>query len=167
MILLRESDGRSHQPIRLKGVEKVLSVHRRAILDHAAPTGEQPDDPFRRHARFPVRRQSRVPVALGQTPSVRSQHERQMPPSRGREAERPVDQRLPRCRRQQVVAPHDGGDVLAGVVHRHRELVGRLVALGPEHEVADLVRRPEGPGPGDDIIELNRLVGDDDAIIGG
>ena len=46
---------------------------------------------------------------------------------------------LPRSGDQQIGAPDHMGDALPGVVHHHRQLVGK-VAVGPaDHEIADLL----------------------------
>ena len=61
------------------------------------------------------------------------------PSDDGRDQPQPaVEQRLPRRRRQQVVAAHHVGDALAGVVHDDGELVGGDAAPGPDDEVPDL-----------------------------
>ena len=55
-------------------------------------------------------------------------------------AERTLQQDLARRVVGQVLAAHDVGDALLGIVDHHRELVGPQAVGAPQHEVTDLVR---------------------------
>ena len=64
-----------------------------------------------------IRFQVRISVALGETASIISKHQRDVPPSWNGKVERTIEQCLPRCGRQEVIAAHDIRDALSRIVH--------------------------------------------------
>jgi hypothetical protein len=59
------------------------------------------------------------------------------------EAERALEQELPRRARQEVVASHDFGDPVVGVVQHHGQLVRRCAITAADQEIAHAFRHVE------------------------
>ena len=68
-------------------------------------------------------------------------HQRHMPPARVANAQRTRNQLLSRGAGQQIVAAHDIGDMVAGIVDDNRQLIGGNAEFGPHHQVARLGAR--------------------------
>ena len=90
-----------------------------------------------------------APFCLDSLLAVGGQHQRRVQVARRRQAERALQQDLARRVVGQVLAAHDVGDALRGVVDHHRQLVGPQAVGAPQHEVADRAApRPDAAGPG-------------------
>ncbi len=131
---------------RARHAREIEPGHERARPEVGAgrgEAGERGEEPHHRRRVRPAGPQvghREGPVALREPRPVLADHERHVREPRRRQRERPVEQELPGGRREQVVAAHHVGDPHGGVVHHHRELIGRD-AVGPgDHEVAGLRR---------------------------
>ena len=79
-------------------------------------------------------------MPLGESPAVGADDERDVGERAAEQAERPVQQQLPRRRGDEVVAANDVGDAVGRVIDDDGELVGRRAVRLPDDEVAaDLV----------------------------
>ena len=93
-------------------------------------------------------------VALGQTGAVRTHHQRDVSVGRGGKAEEPLQEDLRRGRRRQVVTADHQGHALVGVVHHHRQVVGRDPVVALQHHVPGGAADPAGH----EVVELDHLV---------
>ena len=105
-----------------------------------------PSRPTTRSAGTPARRNDSAEVASCRFASRSPSRPRTSGTCHQRGASSPrrsVQDHLPRRGRQQVVPADDVGDALAGIVNHDRKLVARKPLLGPDDEVAHLVRGPK------------------------
>ena len=83
-------------------------------------------------------------VALGEAPTVRAQHERDVGVSGLRQAEEPREQDLARRRVREIGAPHDLAYTLRGIIDHYGELVrGCTVVAAHDEVIHRLIAAPE------------------------
>ena len=95
----------------------------------AIEIGQLADDLLRRIA-APQVFEALVAVPLGQAAALLVQQQRTVGKGRGRQAQQPVQVDLPGGGGKQVCPPHHLGDPHPGVIHHHRQLIGKH-AVGP------------------------------------
>ena len=77
------------------------------------------------------------PVAFRQPSAVGSHHEWHVGVARRGQPEQLAEVDLARRRGQQIVAPHDFGDALRGIVDHHGEVVRGHAVVAAQHDVID------------------------------
>ena len=102
------------------------------------------------------------PVSLGELAAVGSQDQGMMPVAWRRLAQGREKHQLAGGVGDVVLAPDDVGDLHAGVVDHHGEVVGEAAVGALDDEVADDVGR-EGDGPVDEVVEGHVAVGHPEA----
>ncbi len=77
--------------------------------------------------------------------------------TRRREAQRPKQQKLTRCRFQQIGPAHNFRDAHAGIVDHHRQLISRHIVAPPNDEVAEVPTRHKSLRPEMPVVKTNLL----------
>jgi len=127
---------------------------------------DKPDDPLRGYPIGPICVQARVAVAFSESAAIAPLDERQMKITRlGCNSKGTIKEYLPGRGIQQIIAPHDMGDSLTGIIDDNRELIRglpafRRVAPGPNDKIADCRRRVVTLWPAKEIGESDGLIRD-------
>ena len=106
-----------------------------------------------------------VTVPLGQPPPVRCQQQRAVGKTGRLQAQQPVQVQLPRRGGKQVCPAHHLGDAHAGIVHHHRQLIGKHPVCPAQIEVAAIPQQVLRVGAhaavrkGDGLIRHHQAVG--------
>src|SRR3954453_15716201 len=89
----------------------------------SARPGEESQDLLSRDARSAKRTQAAIAVAFGEAPAIRADNERNVDEIGRGKFERMVKQQLPWSRADKVIAAHDAGDAVVGIINDDGELI--------------------------------------------
>lgn len=130
---------------------------RLGLRQPTARPGEQANQGFGSNPGGPEGTQTGVAMSLGQAATIGTDHQRDVSEARRLKLQRVVEQQLPRCGGDQIVAANDFRHPGIGIVNDDGELIGGTAGRLPHDEITTHLRQVDGHRPTICVDEVRRM----------